>query len=67
MTKGDPPVNPADAMMSAPGTASMPPARLADIAIEVDRLCGAVRRAAPLLAFGDEPSDFRALLERCAR
>jgi hypothetical protein len=58
---------PADGVMTGPGTSAITPKRLIDIAVEVDRLCGAVRKTMPLLAFGDEPSGFRALLERNAR
>jgi hypothetical protein len=54
----------ADTLMAAPGTSAIASPRLDDIAIEVERLCGAVRGAAPLLSFGDEPSAFRALIER---
>jgi hypothetical protein len=49
--------------MNAPGASAITPARVGDIAVEVTRLCGAVRGAAPLLAFSDEPGDFRALLD----
>jgi hypothetical protein len=54
---------PADTLMNAPGTSAITPARVGDIAVEVTRLCGAVRASAHLLAFSDEPSDFRALLD----
>ncbi len=59
--------SPAESMMTAPGTSGIAPRRIPDIAVEVRRLSGAVRVALPQLAFGDEPSDFAALLERAAR
>ncbi|MBN8956643.1 MAG: hypothetical protein J0H17_08675 [Rhizobiales bacterium] len=55
---------PADTLMKAPGTSSITSARIGDIAVEVTRLCGAVRGAAHLFSFNDEPGDFRALLDR---
>ena len=58
---------PATALMTAPGTSGIAPARLPDIAIEVERLTAAVRAAAPALAFEDEPSLFAATLSKRAR
>jgi hypothetical protein len=55
---------PADTLMNAPGASAITPARVSDIAVEITRLCGAVRASAHLLAFIDEPGDFRALLDR---
>jgi hypothetical protein len=66
MSKGTASPTPAGTSMAAPGTSAITPARLEHISIEVERLCGAVRGAARLLAFGDEPSRFRALIERSA-
>jgi hypothetical protein len=59
--------SPATSLMNAPGAAGIAPARLADIAIEVERLCGVVRAAAPQLDFNDEPSLFAATLNNKAR
>ena len=59
--------SPATSLMTAPGAAGVAPERLPDIAIEVERLCGAVRAAVPQLAFGDEPSSFAAALHSRAR
>ena len=59
--------SPATNLMNAPGAAGIAPARLADIAIEVERLCGVVRAAAPQLDFNDEPSLFAATLNNKAR
>ena len=53
--------------MNGPGAAGIAPERLRDIAIEVDRLCGAVRAVAPQLAFEDEPSHFAVTLNNNAR
>ena len=58
--------SPAATLMSGPGTAGTSK-RLPDIAIEVERLCGAVRRATPALAFEDEPSHFATTLDKRAR
>jgi hypothetical protein len=58
--------SPAVALMTGPGTAGTAQ-RLADIAIEVKRLCGAVRSAAPALGFDDEPGGFAATLNQRAR
>ena len=59
--------SPATSLMKAPGASGIAPARLADIAIEVERLCGVVRAAAPQLDFNDEPSLFAATLNNKAR
>ncbi|TMJ04058.1 MAG: hypothetical protein E6G97_07650 [Alphaproteobacteria bacterium] len=61
------PASPATSLMKAPGTSGITPQRLADIAIEVDRLCGVVRASAPQLSFNDEPSYFAATLNNTAR
>jgi hypothetical protein len=58
--------SPTATLMTGPGTAGTSE-RLPDIAIEVERLCGAVRRAAPALAFEDEPSHFATILSKRAR
>jgi hypothetical protein len=59
--------SPADSLTTAPGTSAITPTRMEDIAVEVDRLCGAVRKVMPLLACNDEPARFHALLDRKAR
>jgi hypothetical protein len=59
--------SPAASLMTAPGTSHISPQRLPDIAIEVARLSGAVRAAAPALDFSDEPSFFAATLSNKAR
>ena len=59
--------SPATSLMNAPGAAGIAPARLADIAIEVERLTGVVRAAAPQIGFNDEPSLFAATLNSKAR
>ena len=59
--------SPATSLMNAPGASGIAPARLADIAIEVERLCGVVRAAAPQLDFNDEPGLFAATLNNKAR
>jgi len=59
--------SPAVSLMTGPGASEIPSERLADIAIEVERLCGAVRRAVPVLAFEHEPSLFAATLAKGAR
>lgn len=41
-------------------------ARATELAIEIERLNGAVRAAARSLAFADEPAGHAAVLERCA-
>jgi hypothetical protein len=51
----------------AQGSSTSGPERVQEIAIEVERLCGAVRRSASAIAFNDEPCQFRILLERKAR
>ena len=60
-------VSPAANLMKAPGTSGITPARLADISIEVERLCGMVRAGAPQLSFNDEPGFFAATLDNKAR
>jgi hypothetical protein len=55
---------PAERLMTAPGTSAIAPKRLGDIAVEVDRLSGAVHKAMSALAFSDEPSGFASVLER---
>ena len=59
--------SPAASLMNGPGAAGIAPARLADIAIEVERLCGHVRTAALKLSFNDEPSGFAATLNNNTR
>jgi len=59
--------SPATALMKAPGASGIAAERLADIAIEVERLSGIVRAAAPQLSFNDEPSFFAATLNNKAR
>ena len=59
--------SPAASLMNAPGASGIAPERLADIAIEVERLSGFVRTAAPQLSFNDEPSFFAATLNNKAR
>jgi hypothetical protein len=59
--------SPATSLMAGPAAAAIAPERLADIAIEVGRLCGAVRAVAGQLAFNDEPSLFAATLNKKAR
>lgn len=56
----------ATTLLRVPGTAGIAPERLPDIAIEVERLCGAVRAAAPALGFDHEPSFFAATLNNRA-
>ena len=58
---------PATSLMIAPGASGIGPERLADIAIEVERLTGVVRAAAPQLSFNDEPGLFAATLNNNAR
>jgi hypothetical protein len=60
-------ISPAASLMNGPAASGIAPARLADIAVEVERLCGVVRAAAPQLAFEDEPSRFAATLNNRAR
>ena len=67
MAAEDSAASPATTLMKAPGTSGITPQRLADIAIEVDRLCGVVRTSAPQLSFNDEPSFFAATLNNKAR
>ena len=59
--------SPATSLMKAPGASGIAPARIADIAIEVERLCGVVRASAPQLGFDDEPSLFSSTLNNKAR
>ena len=59
--------SPAASLMTAPGASGIAPERLADIAIEVERLCGVVRAAAAQIDFNDEPSLFAATLNNKAR
>ena len=59
--------SPAATLMNAPGATGIAPHRLADIAIEVERLSGVVRAAAPQLRFEDEPSGLAATLNNNAR
>ena len=59
--------SPATSLMNAPGASGIATERLADIAIEVERLSGIVRAAAPQLSFNDEPSFFAATLNNKAR
>ena len=59
--------SPATSLMQGPGASGIAAERLADIAIEVDRLTGVVRAVAPGLAFEDEPSRFAATLNNNAR
>ncbi|MGB9368516.1 MAG: hypothetical protein WCE79_21140 [Xanthobacteraceae bacterium] len=59
--------SPATSLMNGPAASGIAAERLADIAIEVERLCGVVRAAAPQLTFDDEPSLFAATLNNNAR
>ena len=59
--------SPAANLTKAPGTSGVTPERLADISVEVERLCGAVRAVAPRLSFNDEPGFFAATLNNKAR
>ena len=59
--------SPAASLMNGPGAAGVAQQRLADIAIEVERLSGVVRAAAPQLRFEDEPSGLAATLNNNAR
>ena len=59
--------SPATSLMKGPGASGIALERLADIAVEVERLCGVVRAAAPQLDFNDEPSLFAATLNNNAR
>ena len=67
MAAKDSAASPATSLMTGPGAAGIAPERLADIAIEVDRLCGVVRASAPQLSFNDEPSFFAATLNNKAQ
>ena len=59
--------SPATSLMNGPGASGIAAERLADIAIEVERLCGVVRVVVPQLSFNDEPSLFAATLDNKAR
>jgi hypothetical protein len=59
--------SPATNLIKASGTSGVTPERLADISVEIERLCGAVRAAAPQLSFNDEPGFFAATLNNKAR
>ena len=59
--------SPAASLMQAPGASGIAAERLADIAVEVERLSGVVRAAAPQLSFNDEPSFHAATLNNKAR
>jgi hypothetical protein len=59
--------SPATSLMHGPGAAGIAPERLADIAIEVERLSGVVQAQAPQLSFNDEPGLFAATLDNTAR
>ena len=59
--------SPAASLMNAPGASGIALERLADIAVEVERLTGVVRAAAPQIGFNDEPSLFAATLDNNAR
>lgn len=67
MASEESPPSPGTSLMQAPGTSGIAPERLGDLAIEIERLCGVVRAAAPQLAFNDEPSAFAATLNNKAR
>jgi hypothetical protein len=67
MTSEESTPSPATSLMQAPGASGIASQRLADIATEVERLCGVVRAAAPQLSFDDEPSAFVATLNNEAR
>jgi len=67
MVVGKSTISPATSLMKAPGASHIGPERLQHIAIEVERLCGVVRAATPLLEFSDEPSIFAATLNSRAR
>jgi hypothetical protein len=58
--------SPAASLLKAPGAVGIAPERLPDIAVEVERLSGVVRAAAPQLGFNDEPSLFAATLNNKA-
>ena len=51
----------------SPAASAIGPARMQDIAIEVDRLCSAVRRSRSAITFNNEPSQFSIMLQRKAR
>lgn len=51
----------------SPGSPAVKPERVREIAIEVERLCGAIRSSRSAITFNDEPSQYRIMLERKAR
>ena len=67
MAAEDNTASPGASLIKAPGTSGVTPERLADISVEVERLCGAVRAVAPRLSFNDEPGFFAATLNAKAR
>jgi len=67
MAAENPAATPAASLMNAPGASGIVGERLADIAIEVERLAGVVRAAAPQLDFNDEPSLFAETLGKHGR
>jgi hypothetical protein len=59
--------SPATTLLTGPGTSAIASERIPDIAIEVERLCDAVRAAASGIGFGDEPGYFAVMLNNKAR
>lgn len=59
--------SPATTLIMGPGTSAIASERIPDIAIEVERLCGAVRAAASGIGFDDEPGYFAEMLNNKAR
>jgi hypothetical protein len=57
----------ATAPIKGPGTSAIASERIPDIAIEVERLCDAVRAAATGIRFSDEPGYFSVMLNNKAR
>jgi hypothetical protein len=57
----------ATTLMKGPGTSGIASERIPDIAIEVERLCDAVRMAATGIGFSDEPGYFTVMLNNRAR
>lgn len=57
---------PIEAMARALQDLTVTEARATELAIEIERLNGAVRAAARGLTFADEPAGHAAVLERCA-
>jgi hypothetical protein len=53
--------------MKGPGTSGIASERIPDIAIEVERLCDAVRMAATGIGFSDEPGYFAVMLNNRTR